>query len=93
MKYNSVRDYENDLYEYQIRMKNADNENDALILLHSINTKLSIIDGVLVDKDLDPKLREKYSILYAKYSKLRDELSRKNVFKRDYNRIYVNYPS
>jgi hypothetical protein len=91
-KYSAIKDYENDLYEYQIRLRNIDEENDALLLLHSINTRLSIIDGVLSEEDLDEKLRAKYSILQAKYTKLREELAKRETLRRDYNRIYINYP-
>ena len=91
-RYSAVRDYENDLYEYQLRLRNVEDENDALLMLHSINTRLSIIDGVLSEDDLDDKLRSKYSILYSKYEKLREELARKETLRFDYNRIYINYP-
>lgn len=91
-KYSAIKDYENDLYEYQIRLRNIDEENDALLLLHSINTRLSIIDGVLSEEDLDEKLRAKYAILQAKYTKLREELAKRETLRRDYNRIYINYP-
>lgn len=91
-KYSAIKDYEADLYEYQIRLRNIDDENNALVLLHSINTKLSIIDGVLSEEDLDEKLRAKYSILQAKYSHLREQLAKKETLRRDYNRIYINYP-
>ena len=63
-----------------------------MLLLHSINTRLSIIDGVLSEEDLDEKLRAKYSILQAKYTKLREELAKRETLRRDYNRIYINYP-
>ena len=91
-KYSAIKDYENDLFEFQIRLRNIDEENDALLLLHSINTRLSIIDGVLSEDDLDEKLRSKYSILQAKYIKLREELAKRETLRRDYNRIYINYP-
>ena len=63
-----------------------------MLLLHSINTRLSIIDGVLSEDDLDEKLRSKYAILQAKYVKLREELAKRETLRRDYNRIYINYP-
>ena len=91
-KYSAIKDYENDLFEFQIRLRNIDEENDALLLLHSINTRLSIIDGVLSEDDLDEKLRSKYAILQAKYVKLREELAKRETLRRDYNRIYINYP-
>ena len=91
-KYSAIKDYENDLFEFQIRLRNIDEENDALLLLHSINTRLSIIDGVLSEDDLDEKLRSKYAILQAKYIKLREELAKRETLRRDYNRIYINNP-
>ena len=37
-------------------------------------------------------MRAKYSILQAKYTKLREELAKRETLRRDYNRIYINYP-
>lgn len=91
-KYSALRDYENDLYEYQLKLRNIEDEQDALLMLHSINTRMSIIDSVLRDDDIDDKLRNKYSIIYNKFDKLREQLSRKELLKRNYNRIYINYP-
>ena len=91
LRYNALKDYESDLYEYQIRMKNADEQRDALLLLHSINTKINLIDLILQDPELQEKHREKFVLLLSKYEKLREELGRKNILHRDYNRIYINY--
>lgn len=94
-KYSALKDYENDLYEYQLRLRNIDDEHNALILLHSINTRLSIIDGLLEDEDIqeNDSMRRRLINLQEDYFKLRGQLVKKdNILRRDYNRIYINYP-
>lgn len=92
-KYSALRDYENDLYEYTLKSKSIVAEDDALMVLHGINTRMSIIDNILREDELDDALYKKYSLLYEKYAKLREDLAKRQTYRNDYRRIYINYPT
>lgn len=92
LRHGAIKDYEADLYEYQLRLRNVEDEHSALLLLHSINSNLSTIDSILSEDDLDENLRKKYCILQDKYYHAREMLVKKETLRKDYNRIYINYP-
>lgn len=97
IRYNGMRSLEDDVYEYNMRIKNVEDEDDALYVLRQINSRMAIIDDYLnTETDLDDKERDRWNTLYSKYSMLRDELSKKAnyaqkkygvLFSDDYNRI------
>lgn len=91
-KYSSIRSYEDDLYDYSLRVKNVNKEDDALVILHAINTRMSIIDDYLHSEKVPASEYKRWSTLLAKYQKLREVLASKNTYGSDYSRIYVSYP-
>lgn len=93
IKYKGVRSFEDDLFEYSLRVKNVNTENDALLLLHQINTRMAIIDDFLRTEKIDPADKKRWFHLYDKYEKLRNILSSKSVYKDDYSRLYITYPN
>lgn len=90
--YKNIRSYEDDLYDYNLRVKNVNTEDDALAILHSINVRMSIIDDYVSSENLSENERKRWFNLYNKFQKLREILSNKNTYKSDYSRIYINYP-
>lgn len=88
-----IRSYEDDLYDYNLRVKNVNTEDDALSILHSINVRMSVIDDYIHDSnDMTESELKRWNQLYTKYQKLREILSNKNTYKSDYSRIYITYP-
>jgi len=91
-KYKGIRGFEDDLYEYNLRMKNLETEGDALLLLHQINSRMAIIDDYIVSENLGEAEQKRFFNLIDKYQKLREELSKSTLYQNK-TRIYVNYPS
>ena len=92
-KQKNIRYLEDDLYEYNIRLKNIEDEDDALYLLRQINTRIAIIDDYMnSDKEMDETTRERWFNLLNKYQKVREDLSKKVVYKNKYAGIYISYP-
>ena len=93
IKYKNIRSYEDDYFEYAMRVKNINREDDALALLHSINVRMNIIDDYVNSEKLSEADQKRWNALYMKLDKLRDLLSNKNLYGTDYSRIYVSYPT
>ena len=89
----SIKDIEEDYYDYAVTLQNVNDEDDALLLLHKINSRMSVIDGILNDDNpqISDRERKAFADLYERYNKLRNEVVAKKVYKRNYRRIYVNY--
>lgn len=89
----SIKDIEEDYYDYAVTLQNVNDEDDALLLLHKINSRMSVIDGVLNDDNpqITDRERKAFVDLYQRYNQLRNDVVAKKVYKRNYRRIYVNY--
>lgn len=89
----SIKDIEEDYYDYAVTLQNVNDEDDALLLLHKINSRMSVIDGVLNDDNpqITDRGRKAFVDLYQRYNQLRNDVVAKKVYKRNYRRIYVNY--
>lgn len=89
----SIKDIEEDYYDYAVTLQNVNDEDDALLLLHRINGRMSVIDGILNDDNpqISDRERKAFADLYERYNKLRNDVVAKKVYKRNYRRIYVNY--
>ena len=92
LKRKGIRGYEEDMFEYAMQIRNIQHEDDALILMHRINSRMAIIDDYLSTEELSSTDVKRWSSLYEKYGKLRETLANKTLYKDDYNRIYVTYP-
>lgn len=91
IKYKGIRSFEEDLYEYRMRVRNAEDEDDALFLLRAINTRMAIIDDYVSSEQLSESEQKRWFELYDSFSELRDTLSKKHIY-RDRIGIIVNYP-
>ena len=89
----SIKDIEEDYYDYAVTLQNVNDEDDALLLLHKINSRMGVIDGVLNDDNpqITDRERKAFVDLYQRYNQLRNDVVAKKVYKRNYRRIYVNY--
>lgn len=89
----SIKDIEEDYYDYAVTLQNVNDEDDALLLLHRISSRMSVIDGILNDDNpqISDRERKAFADLYERYNKLRNDVVAKKVYKRNYRRIYVNY--
>lgn len=89
LKYNGLRDIENDLYEFQVRAKNAETENDVMYALKQINARLAILDDYIRENSNDPEI-DRWIAVKMEYMDIRDILAKKNLHKRSYG-VFVDY--
>lgn len=95
IKYNGLRGLEDDFYEFMIRARNADTEEDVMYALKQINIRLSILDDYLRnEQSLSEEEKKRWTDLYIKYRNIRDDIANKKVYNKrnygvffDYNRL------
>ena len=94
----SVKQYESELYEMTMQVRNIQREDDALIIMRRVNSHISVLEEIIQDEQQRGQEANIHYIkqcdsLLTKYIKLREMLASKTVYKDDYNRIYVSYPT
>lgn len=90
--YKTLNEYEGDFYDLKIQVQTVADEDDALLILHNINTKISILDSYIDNCDLQGKDLERAMKLRDNFYRIREILSSKSLYRKNYRRIYVNYP-
>lgn len=92
-EYKGMRAIEDDLYEYSIRVKNAETEEDVFFALRGINSRMRIIDDFLnkYEDEFDEKALKRWNSLYNKYNDLRNELSTKKSYNFKTYGLYFDY--
>ena len=91
MKRNGLKSIEEDLYEYNMRLRNVETQDDAILLMRQINSRMSILEEYLEEEDMDDKDRKRWESCYNKYTELRDALSKKTVYNRKMYGLFVDY--
>lgn len=92
MKRNGLKSIEEDLFEYNMRLRNVDTQDDAILLMRQINSRMSILEDYLAEeKNLDDKERERWETCYKKYLDLRDALSKKTVYNKKMYGLFIDY--
>lgn len=91
IKYSGLKSLEDDVYEYRMRIKNVETENEAIYIIRQINNRMGIISDYLETEELSDTDRERFFKLYDKYDGLREELSKKAVYNRKMYGLFVDY--
>lgn len=91
-KYKGMRGIEDDLYEYTLRVKSVDEQDEALMILRDINSRLAIIDDYLKTERLDQHERERWINVRKKFLMLREELSKKTTYDDKYYGLFIKTP-
>lgn len=91
IKYSGLKSLEDDVYEYRMRIKNVETENDAIYIVRQINNRMGIISDYLDNEELSDTDRERFFKLYDKYDDLREELSKKAVYSKKMYGLFVDY--
>ena len=87
-----MRAIDDDFYEYAIRAKAAEDELEAMSVLHSINTRLSILDDYIDNTpDISDYDKKKYEKLADKYRSLRDYLAKKKIINKKRYGVFIDY--
>lgn len=91
IKYNGLRGIEDDFYEYIVRARNAETEEEVMYALKQINVRLSILDDYIRNEPLTDEEKKRWSDLYNKYSNIRDEIANKKVYNKKNYGIFFDY--
>ena len=91
MKRNGLKSLEEDLYEYTMRLRNVEDQDDAILLMRQINSRMSILEDYLAEEEMDDKDRARWEKVYEEYNKIRSELSKKTVYNKKMYGIFVDY--
>lgn len=90
----NIRKFEQDLYEYKMRIRHVADEDDAYYLMRMINTRISVIEDFLDHERLTEQEHKRWWALLEKYYSLREELANVTTYRYDYSdsMITVRYP-
>lgn len=92
MKLRSIDSFKSDYYEFSMIKNNVSDQDEAILLMRQINTRISILADAIETEEMSEKKKKDFSDLLEKYEKLRDELSRRLVYKDRFVGVMVNYP-
>lgn len=90
IKKNGMKKYEDDFFEIQFEVNNMETQEEAMLLLHRINSRMAVLDDYLTSEDLSASDRKRWERLYSEYNKLRFNLSNNKIYANK-TRLYVNY--
>ena len=90
----NIKQFEQDVYEYKMRIRHIADEDDAYYLMRMINTRISVLEDFLEHERLSEHEHKRWWKLLDQYYSLRDELSNKTTYRYDFSQslISVNYP-
>ena len=90
----NIKKFEQDVYEYKMRIRHIADEDDAYYLMRMINTRISVLEDFLEHERLSEPEHKRWWKLLDQYYSLRDELSNKTTYRYDFSQslISVNYP-
>jgi hypothetical protein len=94
LKKNGLRSIEDDLYEYKMRTKNCSDQDEAIYILRSINTRLSILDDYLMNENITDFERQHWQDVADQFRALRIEVGSKkfsNSGKNANNFLNIDY--
>ena len=90
IKKNGMKKYEDDFFEIQFEVNNMETQEEAMLLLHRINSRMAVLEDYLTSEDLSASDRKRWERLYSEYNKLRFNLSNNKIYANK-TRLYVNY--
>lgn len=92
LKINGLRGIEDDLYEYRIRIKNCEDEEDAMYILRQINTRLTILEDYVRNEDkLSESERARWRSCIDSYRELRYQLGQKKIGGKKQYGVFIDY--
>lgn len=91
IKYAGLRGIEEDLYEFMIRAKNAETEEEVMYALKQINVRIAILDDYLRNEDISDAERARWQGVLDKYIAIRDQIAAKKVYNKKNYGIFIDY--
>jgi len=92
MRIENLKSLEDDYYEINMRIRNVEDEEDALYLMRQLNTRISIITDFIESEDLSPAERKRWQDSLDRFNRLRQDLSDTMVYKNKSYGLFVAYP-
>lgn len=92
MKYDTMRTLEDDFYELNMRIRNVEDEEDAMYLMRQINTRINLIEDYIDSEDMSTAEVKRWSDTLDKFKRIREELSNSLVYKNKSYGVFVAYP-
>ena len=91
IKDSGLRAIEQDVYEYMMRIKNVEDEDDALLLMRQINNRISILEDYIYNEELTEAQYNKWNGVLQRYLELRENLTKKAVYKQKMYGLFADY--
>jgi len=91
LKLNGLRSIEDDYYELAVQVKAMETEADALYILRSINSRLSILEDYIYNNDLKENEKKHWLAVAKQYRDLRNMILNKKINKRKYSDLFMDY--
>ncbi len=91
LKTNGLRAIEDDLYEFKVRIKNAETEDEIMYALRQINTRMTILDDYLTSDGITEEEYDKWYKVLSKYKELREEISGKKIYNKKNYGLWYSY--
>ena len=92
MRYDTMRSLEDDFYELNMRIRNVEDEDDALYLMRQVNTRISLIEDYVNSEDLSSTEAKRWNESLEKFRRIREDLANSLVYKGKSYGLYVPYP-
>lgn len=92
MKYDTMRTLEDDFYELNMRIRNVEDEEDAMYLMRQINTRINLIEDYIDSEDMSTAEVKRWSDTLDKFKRIREELANSLVYKNKSYGVFVVYP-
>ena len=86
-----LKSLENDLYEYEMRVKNIEDENSAIFLMRQINSRMGIIQDYLEEENLSESERRRWENIFYRYERLRVKMTSKPIYSRKMYGLFTDY--
>jgi len=92
LKQNGLRSIEDDLYEYKIRIKNCEDQDEAMYILRQINTRINILEDYIYNtSDISENEANRWRNVIMMFRELRTELGKKKLGNKSTYGIFVDY--
>lgn len=91
-RYNTIRGIEDDYFELNMRVKNVEDEEEALYLMRQLNTRISILDDHVNSEDIEQNEVIRWNESLDKFRTLRTKLADTTTYKNKSYGLFVAYP-
>lgn len=91
MRRKGLQNLEDDLYEFNIRLKNLDSEAQAIDMIRDVNYKINLLKDYIDTYKKECNVEYEQALL-DKYIYLRDQISKTQIYKDKYYGLFVEIP-